>query len=277
MTPRETCWISGASLATTSSASAVDMISGGNRRITLSAVTLIRRPLSARRPGVSMSPQGLVQLHADHQAPWPRNVLDAPTDLRARARGRRAGARPPWPRSGQQAVLFHDAQGFDPCAHGQRVATEGCAVIARLEAPVRGTGACHDDAPMGTPEPSPLASGITSGLMPAHWCANHLPVRPDAALHFVDHQQPLALVADAGAASADSRCAIGLMPPSPWMVSRNTATTLGLPSVAFFERFDVVHRHANEAFHQRAEALLHLFVAGGAQSVAMLRPWKAFS
>ena len=33
-------------------------------------------------------------------------------------------------------------------------------------------------APIGTPEPSPLASGITSGRMPAHWCANHLPVRP---------------------------------------------------------------------------------------------------
>ena len=33
-------------------------------------------------------------------------------------------------------------------------------------------------APIGTPEPRPLASGITSGAMPAHWCANHLPVRP---------------------------------------------------------------------------------------------------
>jgi hypothetical protein len=33
-------------------------------------------------------------------------------------------------------------------------------------------------APIGTPEPRPLASGITSGWMPAHWCANHLPVRP---------------------------------------------------------------------------------------------------
>ena len=33
-------------------------------------------------------------------------------------------------------------------------------------------------APTGTPEPRPLASGITSGRMPAHWCANHLPVRP---------------------------------------------------------------------------------------------------
>ncbi len=27
---------------------------------------------------------------------------------------------------------------------------------------------------------------------------------------------------------------IGLMPPSPWMVSMNTATTFGLPCVAFF-------------------------------------------
>ncbi|MNT16454.1 hypothetical protein D3C72_1515580 [compost metagenome] len=33
-------------------------------------------------------------------------------------------------------------------------------------------------APTGTPDPRPLARGITSGTMPAHWWANHLPVRP---------------------------------------------------------------------------------------------------
>src|SRR6185369_12668795 len=54
----------------------------------------------------------------------------------------------------------------------------------------------HTTAPTGTPEPRPLARGITSGLMPAHWWANHLPVRPRA-LDLVDHQEPAALVADA--------------------------------------------------------------------------------
>jgi hypothetical protein len=54
------------------------------------------------------------------------------------------------------------------------------------------------------------------------------------------------------------------MPPSPWMVSRNTATTLGLLRHRL-DRGQVVHRHAHEAFDQRAEAGLHLGVAGGRQ------------
>src|SRR5581483_11849673 len=33
-------------------------------------------------------------------------------------------------------------------------------------------------APIGTPPPRPFARVITSGVMPACWCANHLPVRP---------------------------------------------------------------------------------------------------
>ena len=33
-------------------------------------------------------------------------------------------------------------------------------------------------APTGTPEASPLASVITSGVMPAHWWANQRPLRP---------------------------------------------------------------------------------------------------
>ena len=31
---------------------------------------------------------------------------------------------------------------------------------------------------MGSPPPNPLATAITSGTIPACWCAHHFPVRP---------------------------------------------------------------------------------------------------
>ena len=36
---------------------------------------------------------------------------------------------------------------------------------------------------------------MMSGVTPDHSCANSLPVRPDAALHFVEHEQQAVLVA----------------------------------------------------------------------------------
>ncbi|KAF5289491.1 hypothetical protein FQR65_LT20825 [Abscondita terminalis] len=60
------CTIRGLSLATTSSASASVMISGGTRRTTVSAVTLNSRPASAPRP--SSAPQGLASSMPDDQA-----------------------------------------------------------------------------------------------------------------------------------------------------------------------------------------------------------------
>src|SRR5690606_13678272 len=60
---------SGVSLATISSASAVVRISGGTRRITLSAVTDSSRPASAARP--ISAPQGLASSTPSIR-PWPR-------------------------------------------------------------------------------------------------------------------------------------------------------------------------------------------------------------
>jgi hypothetical protein len=118
-------------------------------------------------------------------------------------------------------------------------------------------------APIGTPEPRPLASGITSGRMPAHWWANHLPVRP------MPHCTSSSISSQSAGRRSRRRPAqvvggLGLMPPSPWMVSRNTATTLGC-WWRLRERGQVVQRHAHEALDQRAEAGLHLGVAGGRQ------------
>ena len=119
-------------------------------------------------------------------------------------------------------------------------------------------------APTGTPEPRPLASGITSGSMPAHWCANHLPVRP------MPHCTSSSISSQSRSSQSLRSCCRystrdGLMPPSPWITSRNTATTFGCVRRALRDRRDVVQRHAHEAFDQRAEAGLHLRVAGGRQ------------
>ena len=43
---------------------------------------------------------------------------------------------------GEQAIFFHDANGFHPGAHRQRVAAKGGAVVTRRE-DSRGFRACH--------------------------------------------------------------------------------------------------------------------------------------
>jgi hypothetical protein len=76
----------------------------------------------------------------------------------------------------------HQAVGFDHVERGQRgdagqrIAAEGGTVVARLEH--AGGAPAARQAPIGTPEPSPLARVMTSGRMPACWWANHTPVRP---------------------------------------------------------------------------------------------------
>ena len=50
-------------------------------------------------------------------------------------------------------------------------------------------------APIGTPEPRPLASGITSGTDAGPLVGEPLAGAADAALHLVEHQQPVLLVA----------------------------------------------------------------------------------
>jgi len=69
---------------------------------------------------------------------------------------------------------------------------------------------------------------------------------------------------------------IGLMPPSPWMVSKNTATTLGLPSVAFLMASMSL---SGTRMKPSTSGPKPLWILGlpVADMVAMERPWKAFS
>ena len=144
-------------------------MSGGTRRITLSAVTLINKPPRARV--ASTRRRDAREFDANHQA-LATNLLIASqaAKLRARARleGPQYGAQPDrLPRCGIVST---------PGARGERVAA-GWVVPWLLVEGVRGLRARPPRA-NGTPDPSPLARGITSGTMPAHRWANHLPVRP---------------------------------------------------------------------------------------------------
>ena len=51
--------------------------------------------------------------------------------------------------------------------------------------------------PSGMPEAMPFAMQTMSGCTPVCSMAHHLPVRPDAALDFIHHQQNAVTVADA--------------------------------------------------------------------------------
>ena len=82
-------------------------------------------------------------------------------------------------------------------------------------------------APTGTPDPRPLASGITSGTIPAHWWANHLPVRPMPlwtssimSSHCLRSQRARSLRRYSESAT--------WIPPSPCSTSSSTATTEAL-------------------------------------------------
>ena len=69
---------------------------------------------------------------------------------------------------------------------------------------------------------------------------------------------------------------IGLMPPSPWMVSKNTATTFVLPSVAFFSASMSLSGTRMKPSTSGPKPFC-TFSLPVADRVAMLRPWKAFS
>jgi hypothetical protein len=115
---------------------------------------------------------------------------------------------------------------------------------------------------MGTPEASPFASGITSGTMPAHWCANHLPVRPDSALDLVDHEEPFLAVADlahllevAHVGDVDAALALEHL--------QQHGDHGGVALADLLDRGEVVVGHPQESAHQRLEAGLCLARAGG--------------
>ena len=69
---------------------------------------------------------------------------------------------------------------------------------------------------------------------------------------------------------------IGLTPPSPWMVSKNTATTFLLPSVAAFSASMSLSGTRMKPSTSGPKPFC-TFSLPVADRVAMLRPWKAFS
>ncbi len=115
------------------------------------------------------------------------------------------------------------------------------------------------------PSPGPWPAASRRARMPAHWCANHLPVRPMPHCTSSSISSQSLLVAQlaqacAGSPSASGGCRLRPgssrgTPPPRWGCSRATCCT----------RRQVVQRHAHEAFDQRAEAGLDLRVAGGRQ------------
>jgi len=66
------------------------------------------------------------------------------------------------------------------------------------------------------------------------------------------------------------------MPPSPWMVSKNTATTLELPSVACLMASMSLSGTRTKPSTSGPKPLWILGLPV-ADMVAMERPWKAFS
>jgi hypothetical protein len=110
---------------------------------------------------------------------------------------------------------------------------------------------------MGTPEPKPLAKGITLVGKPFAGATN-------AALHFVNHEQPVLFVAQCTHIAqvvwthrVDATFALDGL--------EEHGHHVGIAHGGFFQRGDVVQGHANETFHQRPKPFLNFFVARGAE------------
>jgi hypothetical protein len=190
--------------------------------------------------------------------PWPRisTTPANPASSRcsaAQARAHRGGV-------GQQAVLFHDAHGLDACAHGQRIAAEGGAVVARAQH-LRRPGP-QTMAPIGHARAQALGQRHHVGRMPAHWCANHLPVRP----------MPHCTSSSISSHRARRRAAQLLQVVDARRVDAAFALDGLQEHRTTFGRVRAASSIAPMSFsgtrtkpHQRLEAGLHLGVAGGRQ------------
>src|SRR5450830_55994 len=241
----------------------------GTMWITLSAVTLSSRPASAAWP-VS-APQGRSS-STPIIRPWPRMSLTPGRLPSSRTRAARRWAptraalssRPSSSMMRMVSTPARMASGLPPKVVPWLPGWKMAAALGPATT-----------APIGTPEPRPLARGITSGTMPAHWWANHLPVRP------MPHCTSSIIISQSRSVHRARSCCrysicIGLMPPSPWMVSKNTATTFGLPSVAFLSAsmsFTGTRRKPST----RGPKPCWIFWLPVADRVAIERPWKAFS
>ena len=157
-----------------------------------------------------------------------------------------------------QAIFFHDANGFNARTHRQWVTAKCCAVVAGLE-DVGCFGASNDCANRYT-----TAQTFSQGHHVRHDTCP-LVRKPFAgathtALHFVNHQEPIVVIA---------QFTYLLQILNPHRVDTTFALNgfkkhrgdIFIASSCFFKRFNVVLRHANEAFNQWAKASLHFRVA----------------
>ena len=97
-----------------------------------------------------------------------------------------------------------------------------CPAVSRPET----SGPNVTSAPIGTPPPSPLATVMASGTIPACWNANHVPVRPIPVwISSTTRSAPCSVVSS----RASRRYAVpaSRTPASPWMASSTTAPVSG--------------------------------------------------
>src|ERR1700682_3995756 len=149
------------------SISALPMISGGTRRMELSSTALTISPASRHSCWTAFA-RGSANSKAGIN-PRPRTSL-APISSSASWRTPPISAA--WPTSPSRSITESTAMpaaqasglppNVEPWSPGSNTSARGAA----------------RQAPIGTPPPSPLASVITSGVMPWCWWANQRPVRP---------------------------------------------------------------------------------------------------
>src|SRR5258706_970400 len=146
---------------------ALSMISGGTSRTVWSSTALTMTPASRHACWTALA-RGSSNSNACIN-PSPRTSL-APRSSRDSCMTSPISAawptRPSRSITESTAIAAAHASGFppnvEPWSPGSNTSARG---LAR-------------HAPIGTPPPSPLASVITSGVMPWCWCANQRPVRP---------------------------------------------------------------------------------------------------
>ena len=190
-------------------------------RITLSAVTLTTRPASSARfttsaHGRSSSTPSMSRMPRTAFTPLTPAKPDCRPDLISSPMRRAWSSRPCCSMVSSVARTAAHTSGPPPKVVPWLPGLKTFAAAPRAR-----------QAPTGTPEPRPLARAITSGAMPDHWCANHLPVRPmplctssTMSSHSRRSQRARTLRRYSGSAT--------MMPPSPCSTSMRTATTEGL-------------------------------------------------
>ena len=162
----------------------------------------------------------------------------------------------------QQAVFFHDANGFHTGAHGQRVATKGGAVVAGLEN-IGGLWAGHHGA-NGHSRAQALGQRHDIRQDAGPLVRKPLAGAAHAALNLVNHQQPVALVTQ-GAHLAQVIHVRRVDATFTLDRLQKYRHHVGVTGGGRLQTGQVIERHADETFHQRAKASLHLGVAGGAE------------